>query len=793
MPRSRREMPPPDFFHPSDSYDPAKLARVRPAPEFRPTEAEFADPLVYIDSICAQIQPFGIAKIIPPPSWRPPDMVPASVSFPTRVQALHGLRHRRNAPARFEEYVRSRLFDTARFVPEHVSRNMFFPPVMEVARSGALAPHRAPVDLWTLYQIVQRRGGIENVWEKDWLCVLRDMRLPRSWSTALQMMNIYNHYLRVLPIGEPPPVGFAFDHPKGVRISEPASTTPAVPSNAASVAAPVPTLKRERNCRESLPPRLSCCACNEHVHESIPKSNLCNRCGDSLPTFCLKCRTSSTVPLQCQACQFGYSEGAEFTITSFKDQAERFRDSWFPKQAARGKTPRMEQVEATYWRIVELASTGVRVNYGADLSDVRAGFPDPRQAESYPPHIQASEVMASPWNLNVFPTLASSLVNHLPRSMSGVSKPWLYVGMMFSTFAFHFEDMALGSINYAFGPSSAGKVWYGAPSGDGAATFENAVRACVPHLVGAHPDLLTQMITMISPIELMAHGAQVCRTVQYAGEFVITLPQAYHGGFSLGFNVGEAVNFVTADYIPVMKAASKRCHRFQRRPVLSIARLVLSAARFNGIHKKLSRAHLRMLVDSVIELVEEELCKRLAVVERHPHLNISTALFEEQSDSARVGREARACKSCRQPCYFSRVVQRLYTNEPSGLPRSQSTCFCLDCALESRPFAEGDRAVAGLNAVVNRNGMLRRFLSYQISGHFLRTTLVLLVSKEHLEHSVMTAGKLARMKKVRRVPQESTSQARIPSAKLKSQQSTNREKPFMNNSCETEIIDLCDL
>ena len=33
------------------------------------------------------------------------------------------------------------------------------------------------------------------------------------------------------------------------------------------------------------------------------------------------------------------------------------------------------------------------------------------------------------------------------------------------------------------------------------------------------------------------------RVLQNAGEFVLTLPQAYHGGFSYGFNCGEAVNF----------------------------------------------------------------------------------------------------------------------------------------------------------------------------------------------------------------------------------------------------------
>ena len=35
----------------------------------------------------------------------------------------------------------------------------------------------------------------------------------------------------------------------------------------------------------------------------------------------------------------------------------------------------------------------------------------------------------------------------------------------------------------------------------------------------------------------------VCRLRQEAGQFVVTFPKAYHGGFSYGFNCGEAVNF----------------------------------------------------------------------------------------------------------------------------------------------------------------------------------------------------------------------------------------------------------
>jgi len=41
----------------------------------------------------------------------------------------------------------------------------------------------------------------------------------------------------------------------------------------------------------------------------------------------------------------------------------------------------------------------------------------------------------------------------------------------------------------------------------------------------------------------------VYKTRQEAGQFIVTFPQAYHAGFSYGFNCAETVNFATADWI----------------------------------------------------------------------------------------------------------------------------------------------------------------------------------------------------------------------------------------------------
>ena len=47
------------------------------------------------------------------------------------------------------------------------------------------------------------------------------------------------------------------------------------------------------------------------------------------------------------------------------------------------------------------------------------------------------------------------------------------------------------------------------------------------------------------PLQLCAQ-VPVCRLQQHPGQFVVTFPKAYHGGFSYGFNCGEAVNFAVS-------------------------------------------------------------------------------------------------------------------------------------------------------------------------------------------------------------------------------------------------------
>ena len=92
------------------------------------------------------------------------------------------------------------------------------------------------------------------------------------------------------------------------------------------------------------------------------------------------------------------------------------------------------------------------------------------------------------------------------------------------------------------------KTWYGVP-GPAAPEFEKSMRDAAPELFEAQPDLLHQLVTIVNPNDLISCGVPVVRTNQYAGEFVVTFPRAYHAGFNHGYNLAEAVNFATADWV----------------------------------------------------------------------------------------------------------------------------------------------------------------------------------------------------------------------------------------------------
>lgn len=79
----------------------------------------------------------------------------------------------------------------------------------------------------------------------------------------------------------------------------------------------------------------------------------------------------------------------------------------------------------------------------------------------------------SPWNLQVIARSSGSLTRFMPDDIPGVTSPMIYIGMLFSWFAWHVEDHELHSMNFLHMGSP--KTWYAVP-GDYAFSFEEVLR-----------------------------------------------------------------------------------------------------------------------------------------------------------------------------------------------------------------------------------------------------------------------------------------------------------------------------
>ncbi|XP_058777485.1 lysine-specific demethylase JMJ13-like [Vicia villosa] len=201
----------------------------------------------------------------------------------------------------------------------------------------------------------------------------------------------------------------------------------------------------------------------------------------------------------------------------------------------------------------------------------------------------------SKWNLKNLSRLPKSTLRLLETSIPGVTEPMLYIGMLFSMFAWHVEDHYLYSINYQH--CGASKTWYGIP-GHAALEFERVVREHVytTDILSSDGedgafDVLLGKTTLFPPNILLEHKVPVYKAVQKPGEFVITFPRAYHAGFSHGFNCGEAVNFALDDWFPLGAIASRRYALLNRVPLLPHEELLCKEA---------------MLIHSSVELEDSD-------------------------------------------------------------------------------------------------------------------------------------------------------------------------------------------
>uniref|UniRef100_A0A3Q3KVN0 [histone H3]-trimethyl-L-lysine(4) demethylase n=1 Tax=Mastacembelus armatus TaxID=205130 RepID=A0A3Q3KVN0_9TELE len=394
-----------------------------------------------------------------------------------------------------------------------------------------------------------------------------------------------------------------------------------------------------------------CLVCNSGGDED--RLLLCDGCDDSYHTFCL-IPPLSDVPRgdwRCPKClaqecnkpheAFGFEQAyRDYSLRAFGQMADAFKSDYFNMPVHMVPT---ELVEKEFWRLVGAIDEDVTVEYGADIAskEFGSGFPIPNGKIKVSPADE--KYLKCGWNLNNLAMMKPSVLTHVTADICGMTLPWLYVGMCFSSFCWHIEDHWSYSINYLHWGEP--KTWYGAP-GFAAERLEGVMKKLAPELFESQPDLLHQLVTIMNPNTLMTHGVPIYRTNQCAGEFVITFPRAYHSGFNQGFNFAEAVNFCTVDWMPLGRQCVDHYRMLHRYNVFSHDEMVCNMAlKADTLNVVLASAVHKDMVDMIREEQElREKMKKMGV------LHFKEAKFDHLQD------DERQCAKCRTTCYLSAIT-----------------------------------------------------------------------------------------------------------------------------------------
>lgn len=389
-----------------------------------------------------------------------------------------------------------------------------------------------------------------------------------------------------------------------------------------------------------------------------------------------------------------FGDGDEYTPGEYmkmaSETATRYQDLNYDSVGKGPVTP--EKLEQDYWKMVDLQSKKYSVEYGNDIDTGKfwSGFPLSERGRAHNGSTRrANQKQAEPafgtesfyketwWNLNNISSCPGSVLRHVKCKITGINIPWLYFGCLFSTFCWHNEDNYLYSINYHH--SGAPKQWYGVPGtrkdADG---LERIFKNNLSMKMKEVPDLLHHITTMFSPRLLQQANIPVYKLLQHPGEFVVTFPRAFHGGFSMGPNIGEAVNFATSDWISHGSDASERYRSYARSAVFSHDRLTFTLARYLEEH---SLASCIMLAKELERVISEELRLRTRLLEQgvrdvSSQISLPKNRLDQLDESSADYDDKRLCFSCKHVCFFSAVACECSQSKVSCLRHSHYMCRC---------------------------------------------------------------------------------------------------------------------
>ncbi|ORZ25529.1 JmjC domain, hydroxylase-domain-containing protein, partial [Absidia repens] len=591
-----------------------RIFGLQEAPIYYPTTEEFKDPIQYIQKIKPEAEQYGIIKIVPPKEYEPGFCLNTEIfRFRTRIQKMNSMEGATRANLNYLDKV------------QKFHRVLHGKPISRIP-----VLDKRPIDLYRLKNDVAEKGGFQKVCdEKQWAEIGRSMGYSRQQCTSMSNALKKAYMQIVMP----------YEH--WLAKHKARRSTP---------------LRKDTNDENSdnEPSQELCEICREEGNDD--NLVVCDDCDRAYHIFCVE-PPLATVPSHewyCIDCltgasgDYGFEDGGEYSLPEFHAFCDKFKKRWFSKEKP-VKNPDVvaeEDCEDEFWRLVDNPHETCEVEYGADLHSNHhgSGF---APIERGPDGVKGDD----PWNLNMIPVLPSSLFTHIKTDISGMMVPWLYIGMCFSAFCWHNEDHFTYSINYMHWGET--KTWYGVP-GEDTTKFEDTMKKAVPELFEQQPNLLFQLVTMLSPGRLLKEKVRVYAVDQRPGEFVVTFPKAYHSGFNHGFNFCEAVNFAPVDWLHYGLECAKRYKDHRRQPCFSHDELLVNIAKM-----EVPSENVKWIKAAVSDMEQRELGDRKRFKQQHPSIKQQLSVTKDSNDilfSNDLDQEHLQCLACHCYTYLSYVT-----------------------------------------------------------------------------------------------------------------------------------------
>uniref|UniRef100_A0A8C8D6J7 [histone H3]-trimethyl-L-lysine(4) demethylase n=1 Tax=Oncorhynchus tshawytscha TaxID=74940 RepID=A0A8C8D6J7_ONCTS len=669
----------------------------KPPPEcpvFEPSWEEFADPFAFINKIRPIAEKTGICKVRPPPGWQPPFACNVDrLHFTPRIQRLNELEAQTRVKLNFLDKI-------AKF--------------WELQGCSLKIPHveRKILDLYQLNKNVADEGGFDIVCrDRRWTAIALKMGFAPGKAVGSHLRSHYERILYpynlfqsganllkpTLPLDTSDKEYKPHDLAERQQFVQPAESCCNSARRAKRMRAEVDALVEqkkeipilvkqepiepvseadENKSRYKKKPSLDvdlyiCLVCGSGSDED--RLLLCDGCDDSYHTFCLipplndipkgDWRCPKCLAQECSKPQeaFGFEQAyRDYSLRAFGEMADSFKSDYFNMPVHMVPT---ELVEKEFWRLVSTIEEDVTVEYGADIASKEFGSGFPIRNGRFKVSEKDEMYLKCGWNLNNMAMMDPSVLTHVTADICGMTLPWLYVGMCFSSFCWHIEDHWSYSINYLHWGEP--KTWYGAP-GFAAEQLEAVMKKLAPELFQIQPDLLHQLVTIMNPNTLMSHGVPIYRTNQCAGEFVITFPRAYHSGFNQGFNFAEAVNFCTVDWMALGRQCVDHYRLLHRYCVFSHDEMICQmASKANSLDVVLASAVQKDMKDMIRE--EQDL---------RDNVRKMGVKHCEQAEYNLLQDDERQCAKCRTTCYLSAITCPCSPGRLVCLHHIQDLCSC---------------------------------------------------------------------------------------------------------------------